>query len=377
MIRGKAGMNMKFDFRKGVNVIKPLSNVDIPINQDLTNTYGNLEEPFNLQDIQLIQRWGLDHIRIMIMHSELMLDEEKPYVWNESGWEELMKTVLLCRDHGIGTILSLHSTPGYELHDDTFVGQGGAECNQLFKHKELIDKYCDIWAEFSRRMAGTEAHTVFEILNEPYIEATFKWNDIAMRAIQVIRSYSKERRIIYGGLHMNNIKSLNDLVVLKDDPNILYNFHFYAPGAFTHQRIPYDFKSGEFNRLTNMGPIHYPGRIPFAKEYVAMFPDADANYADYVENDQINYERLRDIEFAPLREFKEKHPQAQLICTEFGVTTMIPAEDRYNWQRDAVQLLKEYDVRMTYFAYKCQQWGIVDMFDRRKYDYRLVKLMTQ
>ncbi len=349
----------KIQFCKGLTIANELCAwtqldgslfLDIPNDQLLTD-----------RDFEIFRSWGLDHVRVMIDFPVLM-ETAPPYAWKENGWELLQKTIRMAERNGIGLVLDLHSTLGSEFQEG---GSSGGVRNELLSNPEQQEVFYRIWREFSMRCAGTEDFVAFEILNEVTFDGGIGWNTLAMNTVKLIRSYSKDRRIVLGGIGWNSIRGMVSLPIL-DDKNILYNFHFYYPFFFTHQilemTLPMAIEHAAYGGLR----ASYPGRDP------RLLATADSpENAEYVDKTAMK----RHLK--PLYDFRKEHPDLQIYCGEFGVNHYVHGASRLNWQRDVLEILKENDVKICYFMYKWPAWGIMDAYNPAIYDKKLVELLKQ
>jgi hypothetical protein len=72
------------------------------------------------------------------------------------------------------------------------------------------------------------------VINEPMVEDGYRWYGIQGKLIAAIRAAAPNHTIIASG---HRWSGLSEMLFLEPyaDANIIYNFHFYEPFAFTHQ----------------------------------------------------------------------------------------------------------------------------------------------
>ena len=355
----------RVEFKKGINIANELcawTQIDGQLFLGIDNS-----QLLTDRDFEIFNEWKLDHIRVMVDFTVLM-ESTPPFKWKESGWEKVAETIEMARRHGIGIVMDLHSTLGSEFMEG---GTTNGVRNELLVNQEQQDLLCRIWEEFSVRCAGTEDFVAFEILNEVTYDGGVGWNTVACRVIDLIRSYSKERRIVYGGVKWNSVFSLKNLNIRQNDPNILYNFHFYYPQLFTHQVIQQDFSRALINNMSGGMRWRYPGNYPMLElvEDVSNLPKRDG--VPYIDRQVLHKNFL-----APLYEFRKEHPDLILYCGEFGVNQYVHGSSRYNWLRDVIDALDENNVHRAYFMYKWPGWGIMNPYDFTQYDRKLIQLLN-
>lgn len=96
-------------------------------------------------------------------------------------------------------------------------------------------RYVALWQQIAARFHDKNDHLVFELYNEPHHRVTpEKWNDLAARALTVVRKSNPTRVVVIGPTSWNNAKALSSLR-LPNDANLIVTVHDYQPSTFTHQ----------------------------------------------------------------------------------------------------------------------------------------------
>jgi endoglucanase len=100
----------------------------------------------------------------------------------------------------------------------------------------LVDlRFLHLWDQIAARYRDKSEKLVFELYNEPHGRLTSdKWNDLAARALSVVRKSNPTRPVIIGPIEWNNATALQSLRV-PNDANVIVTIHNYQPFAFTHQ----------------------------------------------------------------------------------------------------------------------------------------------
>ncbi len=100
---------------------------------------------------------------------------------------------------------------------------------------EVVDvRLLAMWKQIAERYANRSPNLLFEIYNEPHGRLEPKWNDMASRAVRLIRKSNPTRVLIVGPTFYNSATKLSELVV-PPDPHLLLTVHNYDPFDFTHQ----------------------------------------------------------------------------------------------------------------------------------------------
>ena len=173
------------------------------------------------------------------------------------------------------------------------------------------------------------------------------------KGVAAIRDLEKERKIYVGSNRMNEVACLVELRT-QDDPNLIYNFHYYSPHAFTHQKARFDADMRAFNH---------------AYDYPCFFGDELYAYVrehpDYVERcpgvllTHNNRARLeKDLRAAS--DFMH-YTGKPLYCGEFGVIEMAEETSAVKWIQDMVEILRGKGIGYCYWCYKVRDFGIVDI----------------
>lgn len=96
-------------------------------------------------------------------------------------------------------------------------------------------RFVSLWQQIAARFRGKNDHLLFELYNEPHGRLTAeKWNDLAARALNVLRRSNPSRIVVVGPIDWNAAKGLSSLK-LPNDPNLIVTVHNYEPFNFTHQ----------------------------------------------------------------------------------------------------------------------------------------------
>lgn len=97
------------------------------------------------------------------------------------------------------------------------------------------ERYLTIWKQIAERFKDRSDHLVFELYNEPHGRQTAPfWNDLAARALGVVRKTNPNRIVMIGPVSWNSADALSTLKV-PNDANLIVTIHNYSPFSFTHQ----------------------------------------------------------------------------------------------------------------------------------------------
>lgn len=291
--------------------------------------FEHFETYITRRDIEYIASLGMDHIRLGF---DQVVIEESPGVYRDSIWKLFDNFIGWCEDSKLNTVLNLHKAIGNYCDIPEPVA--------LLDSPELQQRFINLWIAFEKRYADKPA-VAFELLNEVRDVAPGLWNDLAQKTITALRKLNPHRKIIVGSISWNSPAHLADLQ-LYDDPNIIYTYHMYAPGEFTHQRGVLQAPQLYYNR-----EMPYPCDIERYRDF--------RRYVFGQENCYENFERM-DKEFLrsemqPAFDFAAAHPDKILWCGEFGTIRHCRLAYRENYMRDIISLLKEHHISYCVWNY--------------------------
>lgn len=321
-------------FRNGVNLGGWLSQCDY----DKDHIAGFITE----EDIVRIKSWGCDHVRLPFDYN-IILDEDGNVL--ESGMELLSQCVEWCRCHDLNIILDLHKTMGFSFDK-------GENESGFFHNARYQDIFVNLWGSIAQRFAQYTDSVAFELLNEiterSYAEI---WNRIAARAVAEIRNYA-DNYILIGGIFQNSIFGLT----LLDKPcadRVVFNFHYYDPLVFTHQ------KAGWIDAMSRDCSISYPGSTEeyHTKTLANVGSDLAQTFERYP-HDVVD-KRFIELAFRPADDVRRKM-DVPVYCGEYGVIDQAPAEDMLRWYDDINEVFDSFGFGRAAWNYKAKDFGIID-----------------
>lgn len=320
-------------YQKGINLGGWLS-------QCVSYTEEHFDTFIMEEDIKQIAEWGMDHIRLPIDYDVIETEEGMD---KEEGHAHIEACIGWCRKYHLNIMLDLHKSFGY-MFDKNEV----PEPDKFFTDEALQERFYALWEKLTKRYAKYKDFVVFELLNEVVNPAFAKeWNEIAAKAIGIIRRSAPDIGIVVGGVCHNSVSS----VALLDPPadeKIIYTFHCYEPLCFTHQ------KAGWVDNIDFELP--YPADIALYKEKSAMLNQHHAGVIlDHI-GGKMGAEYFRYM-FQEAVAFAEKHG-VPLYCGEYGVIDKAPAEDSVRWLEDINKVFGEYGIGRALWNYKEKDFGI-------------------
>lgn len=289
-------------------------------------------------DIRQIAGWGMDHVRLPIDYMVLE-DDDRPFEYKEEGFYYVDSCIKWCEKNNLNIVLDLHRAPGYSFYS--------LSENTLFEDEHMQLRYIKLWQYFAKRYKSFGNNLVFELLNEIVEPNSDRWNKLCKKAVEGIRQIDRERIIIIGGNNYNSVHTLHELDRIEDD-NLVYNFHFYEPHIFTHQKAGWEplLKNFEieitYPSTEDMYEVYYPKEL---RQRYTFDKVVDKNYLRKYLQPALNFAKERNV---------------ALYCGEYGVIHHAPMESRLRWHKDLSDILIENGIGRAVWTYKLMSFPMVD-----------------
>jgi len=311
--------------RRGVNLSHWFS-------QAPNYTKDRLETHTTAQDIALIKSMGFDHVRFPIEPAPLLADTPDPSILNTTYLQYIDHALDMILGAGLAVVIDIHPSDEFKL--------------RMNRDERGVEAFAKFWRAFASHLSKRDPEFVFlEVINEPMVEDGYRWYGIQGKLIAAIRSAAPNHTIIASG---HRWSGLAEMLFLEpySDANIIYNFHFYEPFAFTHQGA------------TWAGP-----NLPFYKNVpYPSSPDAVHGLLDAIQDEPARYNLLRygednwnaariDRELEQAAAWASKR-HVYITCNEFGAFRKVaPAADRVVWLHDMRVALEKHGIGWTMWDY--------------------------
>ena len=304
----------------------------------------HIETFIKKEDIEKIASWGLDHVRLPFDYP-ILEDDNNPLSYKEDGFAIIDKLLEWCKNSSLNLILDMHKAPGYAFYNNS-------NENNIFSDENLQKRFISLWQEISKRYKNEKDNLIFELLNEIVDAHGDTWNKIARKAIEVIHSIDADRYILLGGPNHNSVGGLNSLEIYENE-RILYNFHFYEPFLFTHQRASWTpLKDINVNQL-------YPGKIEGIEILKAYFGNQRPEQGKSLTADTIFNKDFLEYMLIPAIEFV-KRTNKELYCGEYGAIDHAELDSRINYLDDIKEIFEKYFIGRACWSYKGMNYTIID-----------------
>jgi endoglucanase len=198
------------------------------------NVWTNVRLPrvdHGAEDYRRVAQMGLNAVRFY-MNYRTFESDAAPGTYLADGWKWLDDNIAWAKQNGVYLVLNMHVPPG----GFQSLGNGKA----LWDRPALQDRLIKLWAAIAQRYRGESTVAGFDLLNEPVVtRSKQQWSDLAGRIAAAIRAADPDRMLFVErmnaiGHDWNEDAELNFFTI--PDANVVYEFHFYEPFVFTHQR---------------------------------------------------------------------------------------------------------------------------------------------
>ena len=302
--------------------------------QSGNNDYSkaHLESHTTPADLTLIKDLGFDHVRFTIEPAPLFNEWDDPSKLNADYLRYLDAALDNMLARGLAVIIDIHPSDPFKVR-----------LNTEDRHVEAFAKF---WTSLARHLSTRDPERVFlEVINEPMVEDPYRWYGVQAKLIAAIRIGAPQHTIIVSG---HRWSGLHEMLALQpySDPNVIYNFHFYEPFAFTHQGATWAGPNLPFYQK-----VPYPSTVDAVKKILDTVADEPARYnlLRYGE-DNWNAERI-DREIGVAAAWAAKR-HVLITCNEFGTFRRFALpEDRATWIRDMRVALEKYGIGWTMWDY--------------------------
>ena len=347
---GEKNKATDFDIQKGVNIGNWLSQSRIRGERRLSI--------FTEEDVQLLVDNGFDHLRLPVDEEQLFNED---MTINSETIGIIHNTIQTCIDKGLKVIFDLHIIRSHHFLDND---------SALWKSTEEQDKLVDMWRTIQDQLRQYPATSVaYEILNEAVAPTDEQWSKLMLRVVEMVRETEKDRVIILGSNHQNNVAHLKNIIVPEGDKNIMLSFHFYEPLLITHYQASWT----PLRVLNFTSPMQYPGQLIPDELYNSLTDEEKAVIEQY--NHTYDKEWMKSVWQEAIDYGKEKG--LKLYLGEFGCLKTVSDDVRYNWIQDVVTLCRENGIAYSLWEYN-SQFGFANRNVKGELtDPRLMEILTK
>jgi aryl-phospho-beta-D-glucosidase BglC (GH1 family) len=276
---------------------------------------------FTPEDFTFIRDLGLTFVRVPL-DLNFLLDEDDPDLLNDER--------LAIVDEGIRNVLAADLAFMFDLHSTSLADSDAANYSGKLEDPAFFQRYLIFWRSLAAHLSQYDPERLFiEPMNEPvFYDTPQVWEGLQRQLLAVIREAAPRHTLIATGARWSDLYQVAALTPL-DDPNIIYNFHFYEPFLFTHQGATWT--SEEVRPLRN---VPYPSD-PQSVQAASVIEDNVAARQALSAYGEERWDAARiQTEIQAVIDWGQKHGVA-LLCNEFGAYAPYSDPiDRARWTQD-------------------------------------------
>ena len=296
---------------------------------------GEVENRLTDDQFSFLHSLGLTHIRIPIEFKNIY-DEDQPDLLNQDTIRVLDRAIDKINGFGLAVIVDLHSIR---------LGETGASdySGPLDKDPAFVNTFIQFWSSLAKHLSRHDPEGLFlEPMNEPVFSGHPElWIPIQKKLIQAIRQNAPNHTILATSAQWSSIYTFIQLQPL-DDPNVVYNFHFYLPFYFTHQGATWSSEN-----VKSMRHVPYPSSPERVQKAVDSVKEEE-NKKDLRNYGEERWDAIKiDQEIAKAAEWA-KNNRVRITCNEFGAyRRFAPEADRVQWMQDVREAFEKYNIGWT------------------------------
>jgi len=300
---------MAGEFKRGVN-----------LNQWL-DTYAT--GPVSLQELSALRAGGFDHVRLPIDPVRLGWAPERGASMRDIA--KLLAALEVIHAADLDVIVDMHPD---------------ADTQQVIEDDPAgADALNALWLWLAKQLKKTSPdHVALELLNEPQYQGVggaLRWSRYQKRLLRTVRGVLPQHPVVVTGRQTGTLEGLIELTPL-DAPNLIYSFHFYAPGIFTHQGAVW-MRNVPWTTAGHWHDMPYPAeRARLHQPWMDTGGDQQRGLEEmdqYLADDWNQAEITQKWE--PLLAWARRYPELRIRMGEFGVyRTGVEPASRYRWVSD-------------------------------------------
>lgn len=300
---------------------------------------------FGDADLALLARLGFTYVRLPF-DMDFFYDASRPDLLDPAALAVFDEQLARLLGYGLAVSVDFHSTP--------WVSAAQSDYSAGLEDPGRQVLYLAFWKSLAAHLSRTDPERVFlEVMNEPgFWDDPAQWYALQRQVAAAIRSQAPHHTLL-----LTSAKSswLTEFVEMQpvDDANVVYNFHFYEPFAFTHQGADWAVEV-----VQPLRRVPYPADPQAVAPLLADLPAASAEFLRQYGEERWDAAAIRR-RVQQAAEWGERHAVA-VICNEFGAfKPYAAAGDRLCWHRDVRLAFEQYGIGWALFEYE-SDFGLVE-----------------
>jgi endoglucanase len=172
-------------------------------------------------DFQRIAQLGFNSVRLPI-NAKILEDDNRPYVYKQSGWDLIDRAVNWGDKYGVYVILDLHSVPGGQSRLSPSDPERPEEI--IWKSEEHKLRTIAMWQAIANRYKDRKTVAGYDLINEPLPPKGSDLLDLEQRIVVAIRQVDRNHMVIVEG---DKFSSDFSMFAKPLSGNQMYGFHMY------------------------------------------------------------------------------------------------------------------------------------------------------
>jgi hypothetical protein len=277
-------------------------------------------------EVRWFKDWGINFVRILLTH-----DDDYWQVVNE-GKKDMSKRCIVPEENLLHMDQRVRWLEDNQIYFIMEIHWRALGIDEKFAEPELLKRQLTaMYAKLAERYKSFGYLMGFCMFSEIYVAPRYYeiYNEICTAIVDAVHEVDPSFIVSATGVQTSSPESLKDVVHI-DRPNVIYDFHYYAPKMFTHYRTYY-------------GDLRYPGWI------------ADG-WAPGVQLIDIDYLRGK---LQPTLDFSRRW-NVPVWCGEFGAFGNAPDGSSPRWERDMYRLFEENNIPWIFWRWRHKEKTVPD-----------------
>jgi endoglucanase len=178
------------------------------------------------QELKALRRTGFDFVRFAVDPGPFLQWQDQR---RDKLEEMLLSRIRLILASDLSVIVDFHPSDIHPAYLGGKIASG--------RETPLFKDYLRLLARTGSLLDSLKSSRVaFELMNEPPPRAA-AWRPMLDAAYATVRKSAPKLLLVFDGGEEGNLEGTTTLDGFRDDPNILFSFHYYRPWQFTHQGL--------------------------------------------------------------------------------------------------------------------------------------------
>jgi endoglucanase len=292
-----------------------------------------LEHFFTTDDAAYLASLGINMVRVPFSYKYLESDDA-PFEIREAGFAHLDRVIRDCADHGIRTLLDLHTVPGWQ-HQDWHC-DNPTHTAQFWRNRTFQDRVVNLWQAIATRYRDNPWVLGYNPINEPSDPTGERVGPYYVRLVEAIREVDRNH------------------ILFLDGNRYAIDFHFLGEPFPNTVYCPHDYPLVGFVSGSRYPGFLKPPHLVVPEEGKTEIVQGEGDLAEIDANER--YWGPAEVENNLLRRtVYMRETGTPIVVGEFNA--VFPGEpeldqERLNLLRDQLDNYRKYQASWIYWSYK-------------------------